>query len=300
MTARGDLYVRQRAWLREQCGLLYWSEYDVLMAHWGLYVDDSENGGNFAVGGCLAPIDTWQRLTIDWVGVLQDFGVCWFHATDLWTFKNEYLQWKGDLERRGDFYEKLFGLVEKHGIRPVAYVIPASEAKTSRLRRGPRQQPKGSAAIKERTKRILDDGFCKGLAWAYNRAAGLLAHEPADVMLRVVVADQAGKNGFAEILYAMAKRYASNRGRMASDITTQANPRAVVPLQVADLVAWETTFDRTQKSPRPTFLRLRRLGGAFKVGQPPRMFEEWGPPDPLLLLEAIKALLEEMGDKADA
>jgi hypothetical protein len=51
----------------------------------------------------------------------------------------------------------------------------------------------------------------------------------------------------------------------------------VVPLQVADLVAWESTRDAIEIAPRREFMRIRALG-RFGRGNPPTMFAGWGRP----------------------
>lgn len=122
----------------------------------------------------------------------------------------------------------------------------------------------------------------------------MLENEAGDVRLRVVVGDQAGRNGFFSVVYAMAKRFAKHGRRFGEEITLQANPRLVVPMQVADLIAWETTYYRLQRPPRPEYARLRRLG-QFKIGQPPRMFEGWGPPSSEELILCLEELASEPG-----
>lgn len=69
---------------------------------------------------------------------------------------------------------------------------------------------------------------------------------------------------------------------------TQASYKDKVPLQVADLIAWECTKDSLGKRPWPSFLRLRRAPGKFKIGNPPNMFEDWGPPPIHVLRELVE------------
>lgn len=280
-------------WLAVMAALLFWGPRNFLMATWGAYFDDSDNQGHFAVGGSVAECSTWESLSIEWNEVLGEGR--WFHAKDFWSAHGQF---GADAGKKEALYDRLVDIIEQYRVHPFAYLIPAEYARC-KVRPPRESQPKGFVrAIKARTTRILDDHFCKGLAWGYNHAAGRLKNQPPDARLRVVVADTPSKNGFAEILYEMAKRHAKHRGRLADEITTQANPRDVVPLQVADLIAWETTRDRIEHAPRSVFLRLRRLG-RFKVGQPPRMFDGWGPPDQQMILELLRDLPAQMGGDAE-
>lgn len=115
-----------RQWLREIRGVLCWSRYDVLMmiTH-RVYLDDSENGGHLAIGGHVASVETWDRVIQEWVSVLQDFEVRWFHSTDFHGGYGDFSGWATDDPRRSIFYERLVRIIEIANLRPVAYSIPS-------------------------------------------------------------------------------------------------------------------------------------------------------------------------------
>src|SRR5947208_944605 len=112
-------------WFDESAALLLWSKYDGMLVTWGAYFDDSEAKRNLAVAGCVAPLEAWRGFTLAWIDVLEEFGICWFHATDCASSKQEFVTWKGDDPRRQDFYGRLVKLLEQFHVRPVGYIIPA-------------------------------------------------------------------------------------------------------------------------------------------------------------------------------
>lgn len=262
--------------LEEFAIALGWRSTDAIAMLWA-YFDDSENQRHFSVAGCVAKCEQWQPFIVEWNAVLEDFGACWFHATDFHAGQGEFADWASEDNRREPFYNSLLDVIEHHQLRHVSYVIPAyarvepmSDATIRKLG----SKMNWNEVLEERTRQVLVDPYCQCLMWCLNEAAAAEQDQSLEEHIRVVLSDQPSKIGLSDVAHRIVRELSPYGHRISKEIIQHAGPREFVPLQAADLLAWETTRDRVERMPRSAYLRLRKRG-RFGVGDPPRPMEGW-------------------------
>src|SRR5262245_35687996 len=65
-----------------------------------------------AVGGFLATTNQWQKFEKAWAAALQRAGVGLYHATDLETFRGEFLGW--DPPKKIRLQTELISIIKRH------------------------------------------------------------------------------------------------------------------------------------------------------------------------------------------
>ncbi len=64
------------------------------------------------VAGCVASARKWERFHGAWRGVLEEYKVTEFHATDFAASLGEYKEWKGNTTKRSGFLKGLIEIVQ--------------------------------------------------------------------------------------------------------------------------------------------------------------------------------------------
>lgn len=127
----------------EMAFALHWAPRELVLALWA-YFDESGDPSEdipLAVAGCVATCEAWREFESDWLRVLKDHGVSWFHAVDLEHARGEFAAWGGDRQRRERLLDALIQVVSRHTLLPVGCLVPTHEVRTLRSRR-----PRGKRA----------------------------------------------------------------------------------------------------------------------------------------------------------
>ena len=212
-----------------------------------LPVDDS---GGDAVGGCVASEQEWERLEPEWAKALADFHVAWFHAVDF-EKPGDQSQLFAHLSatERDNLMRRLLSVLREALTGPcVAYVCAISPpeilAMLTRLqrqakeKRPPQRRGDRQAHWVRRVGRLTWDTYCHDLSHCLGLAARNVAR-PHSESMHVFVSDQPKRRGDIPDIYAgflddpLMHPYfggLSHGERM--------NPRALIPLQIADLAAY--------------------------------------------------------------
>ena len=200
------------------------------------YMDDSgthAGAPNALVAGYWGGVKEWSALEWSWKKVLTDFGIDEFHAKRFW-FRNRdgsrvspYTGW--DDSKHHDFIDKLLGIVESSKVVPFAYGV-------------------STAAWDGRSdfwKSIFaGPGFGKGkqhdplfLSFQVAISKTVLYCKPGKKMHFIYDLDGKNCGRFAE-WYRGFKRDTNGDEERLGDLTF-ADSRQAVPLQAADLLAYE-------------------------------------------------------------
>jgi hypothetical protein len=174
----------------------------------------------FAVGGCVAPLERWEIFEEEWKRILARFDVKCFHATDLAAYQGEFRDWND--ARRKEFMGILVGLVRQYVARPVGAVLPLVA-----YRRLTEEQQAG-----------LVDPYYICLQVCLEGAALEAASLPEEERVEVVFARAPGLVGKAADLFETFRGGGHPLGGRLGSISF-ASPADVIPLQAADLVAYE-------------------------------------------------------------
>lgn len=114
------------------------------MAMLTAYMDESRTDGGKpfpVVGGYLASLEHWLTFSVEWKGVLKEFGISSFHAAPCWA--NERGSQFEDRDRwnwqaKGKLIGQLLTVIERHAMRSIvssldhrAYVQCSDERSSS-------------------------------------------------------------------------------------------------------------------------------------------------------------------------
>ena len=103
------------------------------------YFDDSGKKSDaqiLAVGGAVSTVQKWSALEAQWISILSSWGVTAFHARKLWTNRGEFVGWR---DRRADkemLIEQLATCIKKNTHKTIAAAVVMSAWRSvDRIRR---------------------------------------------------------------------------------------------------------------------------------------------------------------------
>lgn len=214
-----------------------------------VYLDESGHSADptarvVAVAGGLASLEAWERFEPEWKRALFDFGIRALHMKDFAHFRGEFEGY--DEQRRRSLLSRLLPSIMDHLELAIGAAVPMEHY---RLSLSPEEQA-----------RRIDPYFgClrECVKHAVNHMHGLSAEEKVEL----VVADHPEFRAPALELYGVLKDgpWGPRLGSIAF-----ASPSDVVPLQAADLVAYElfqelrSQIDEPERQVRWPMIQLRR------------------------------------------
>lgn len=187
-------------------------------AIYSAYFDDSghpDQGPYVIVSGFLAERGQWNRFEREWKAALKDQGMTIFHATDFATGNGEFESWRKDNRRRTGFLQRLIGVIKRNTVRSFSCAIPLDE-----FRRVDNQ-----FILKESLGNPypLAARFC--IARADEWAASMNVASPIQYIF------EDGTKHKGQLLWVAEKD--------GKPTPTFKKKHEAVPLQAADMVAWE-------------------------------------------------------------
>jgi hypothetical protein len=200
------------------------------------FLDESGQYANgklvrLTVGGCIAPFDVWEALSMYWAEAIGKMGLSMFHMTDFEARVPPYRDWT-DTQRK-DRLNALLNLIGDG--KPVCWSATNIH----------RQNDTNETMYE----RCAQDALLN-LGLYEDELAVVFAQHPEyrrhNQFLSVLV-----KNGIGHNIKTL----------------TVANPQSLCPLQAADIVAYEIRCEERLERPRRyPLLRLMDLGCTFKFG----------------------------------
>ena len=213
---------------------LDWKSRELVAALWA-YFDESGHAKDarvsvFALGGCVSSVERWRSLIPDWTDTLTEFSVSALHMKDFAHNKGEFASWNEDT--RQAFLARLVGLMT----RDIAAYIGEAMALPEEWRQRP-----------DELRTRLKDPYHGCLIFCMRTLIDYSAHTGNFPKVNVVLAHHPEHSGWANILFqTMREETGGNRfGSLSFD-----NPKELVPLQAADLVAYELQHYLSDTKPK--------------------------------------------------
>lgn len=205
-----------------------------------------------AIGGCISTLERWTTFEDEWDELLHTFQVSWFHATELQNFKGDFVGWTE--YRRRQFLQSAMNIMDRAVVQYVGAVVPLSEYEALTVSQKAQcpdpyylcfQDAVHSAGIEAEEygpSELIETIFSENV-----EMGGII--KPVD---RSVKQDE----GLAYRCYRACKRELPIRERLGP--ITFDSPRNLLPLQAADLVAYEL-LQVGRKMILPTKISLDKL-----------------------------------------
>ncbi len=221
------------------------------------YFDDSRAQQSVALGGSVATLEGWCRLLPKWEEIIGDSHMGWFHATE----------WQSQAPALDEHWRRLVEVMNAHLLFHVGCTVPAHVVKSLQERKKEAQQaitPGETVAAEQEWAAFRYDpmsvclGHCLILA---------LPRQGETVSVIFAKTDKLhGRNArFSRLL-----EIAQSVREAFSPQVFDGNPRELIQLQVADLVAYELTAHGRGGPPRWQFSLLRSKLRHHRA-DPPRM-----------------------------
>ncbi len=213
------------------------------------YFDESGDPTNpgahaFSVGGCMAPLEYWEAFETEWRQALDDEGLSWFHMTDFENYRREFSGW--DERRHRDFLQRLLTIID----RSVQVHVGAAKILCSDI--ADPDWPTTYRNTYYNCVQVCVHGALREASYLppEEKVRLVFAHHPQISPVVLEACNEALREGFS---------------RLGS--ITQARVREVLPLQAADLVAYElnkAVSDPSRK--RFPYEQLQRKPCRFVLG----------------------------------
>lgn len=212
------------------------------------------------IGGCVAPFTHWERFEPEWTGVLGKYGVGYMHMKEFsHSVKGFDNGWKGDRPKREAFQHDLWDVIDKVNPLYIGCFLPMSEYRVI-LTATERQQ--------------LYDAFF--IAYSSCVAAiqmHVFLHDNTIDSVSMIFDENKGFKGVAFGMYDRVMEIGN--GRFLDKIPSPVfrDMRKILPLQVADMVAYECGQEFARRLYTPEFrprLGFQRIQNSIdqKFGEP--------------------------------
>lgn len=191
------------------------------------YFDESGHSSDsqfVCMGGCLAPVETWDQFEKDWGQVLLDYDLTWFHMTDFESYQGEFKGWsKGKHEQ---LLGRLMAIMDHH----IQLYVGTSE----------------NVGEYDRQPQPRDDPYFQCLLVCLDSVASYVAQLPEEEKVQVIFADHPEFGRRVRRLYPEVREVKGMYSRLAGDSYFKA--KDVYPLQAADIVAFEVRKERKRQA----------------------------------------------------
>ena len=192
---------------------------------------DDPNIVTVSVCGAVASLDQWTGFEKEWKRALDDYHVSWFHMREFAFFKGEFKGWTEP--RRQEFLGKLIDIMNKN-------IVGYLAATMSKLN--------FDLLTKEQQSVIGNDPYYPCFMACVIHSAQTVLHLAPEEKVELFFADNPDFKGNAQEFWRRCKSIHAPediRKRLGT-VTLNAEPRDVLPLQAADLVAYEVNHHLTE------------------------------------------------------
>jgi len=212
------------------------------------------------MAGCLAPVQKWEVFEREWQSILDAAGIRYFHMKEFAHSVGEFATgWKGDEQKRTRLYGALWETIEK--VTPMFF---------------------GCFIPMEYYRQVLSDEQRRQLGSAYFVTYQTCMSLVFMVALRgngservaTIFDDKSGVQHYLDAFYDYILKHHNFQGRIPRPI--RQDMRTVLPLQAADIVAYESHKEYERRLYRPNQKPrwgLTRLEGLLREALPGQSFE---------------------------
>lgn len=208
-----------------------------------------ENNNGFAVfisgfGGAIGLDTDWIKLEVKWKRILAEYDLDYFHCSDFFQFKDLWAEgWRDDRDKCQELYRRLWNAIAAAKVTPMGCLIPL--------------EPYRDTLTKEQRKALVSSYFVTAQTVIGMALASL--GDPRTVFdvgrIATIFDDSRGHKGAIRDVFDHLK----NLNRILAEKVREPSFddwTKVIPLQVADMVAYEShreyrrrlyTPDKTKK-----------------------------------------------------
>jgi len=203
----------------------------VITLYCGESGDSSSECRFVCIGGCIASVKTWTLFEKEWRQVLDRAEIRAFQMTDFENYQGEFEKWKDRPNEHQAFLAQLMAVLQKYLFVYLAASEPVYKTMDGKLV-------------------MRDDPYFDCLVAILDSALSYLETFELDEKIEMVFADHPEHSSPARHLFPEARgRIGRLCDRLVSD--RYALLRDIVPLQPADLVAFEVRKERERLALRP-------------------------------------------------
>ena len=209
------------------------------------YLDDSGSGGDSpycVVAGYMATGNTWTKFSNAWQDALdKEPSIQYFKSTEAESLRGEFWGW--EITDRNARVEKLVGVATRYGLTEVCVAVPIAAY---------------NSTIKSTLSEKVRNPYFMCVAGIM---ASFSAYLPSDDRVSLVFDRQGSFEKFTVGVYGELKSLPRFRDKILS--VSHADDKCILPLQAADMIAWQTRryLCVTDERPRPTLASLLNLPG---------------------------------------
>ena len=202
------------------------------------YMDESGSFGDPEIaavsrGGVVLSTESSEAFEKEWKAILEEQNISWLHMKDFAHSQGEFKNWKGDKRRRDKFMGELMDVMYRH--------IEGYLAATMYIHHF-------NALTDEQKSRIGDNPYYPCFMACVISSAECARRLTPEDKIDIYFADAPGFKGKAHNFWMRCKsQHAPEdiRNRLGS-IALDVSPKVVLPLQAADLIAYEVNNHLTK------------------------------------------------------
>ncbi len=222
-----------------------------LVASFTAYFDESGTHASapvVAVAGFISTVERWRNLEREWSTVLRMYKLEYFHMTDFENRWGPYRDW--DKGKRETIIKRLLGIIKQYALSGFSAAVVRGDYERLREEHPGRW--------------VTPYGVCA--AWCLRDVADWLESSNRDEYAGYVF--ERGFRGAGHMAEAFGRASDEVRRAYRFDALSFADKRAVIPLQAADILAYEVckqVLRRTGADGRPTRKSAVRLGSSIPL-----------------------------------
>lgn len=246
------------------------------------YFDETGHGQDpntklLGLVGCVAPPESWLKLEIKWKAVLSAESLPYFHMNEFAHSRKTFKGWKDDNKRRDKIYGELWSIILEAAVLPIgSFVVMRDYNRT----------------LKDKEHNPLSDAYYLCYLQCLKFIAGYIEFGIID-KVSTFFDDKEGFKGEAFRIYDRIKyRF---QGKIPQPVFR--NMREFIPLQVADVIAYESKKELERQLYKADYLSrqgFHRLDELIKetTGKYPLVFGDESSPIVLHSNEELEAVSE--------
>jgi hypothetical protein len=186
------------------------------------------------MAGLIAPEAYWTYLEGEWKGILRFFNIPYFHMKEFAHSEGVFKGWKGDEPRRRDLYGVLLKTITLAEARPIGSIVPMD------IFRKLTKEQQG----------FFTDPYYLCFQGCITYLEEYLKVVSREETIALIMSEQMEFKNFAQELFDFIRREFEFAQRIDSPVFR--DMRRIVPLQAADIVAFELYMEYERRLYAPT------------------------------------------------
>jgi len=186
------------------------------------------------MAGFVAPSEKWVHFECKWKSILKDFKLPYFHMKEFNPSEGVFRGWKGDESKRKALFGSLIETIEEIKPLPVGCVFSSEDFRT----------------LPDRDRRMIKDPYFFSFISCVGMPSMLIQNAPSDVELTTVFGEHGCFASTAKKFYGQMQKLYEVGDRLHPPEFR--DMRESIPLQAADIIAYELYKEADRQRYRPT------------------------------------------------